>query len=559
MPPLLKLENVTKMYGTTVVLNDISLVLTDRARIGVVGTNGVGKSTLLNVVAGALPADSGTIWRKPGLRIGLLGQAPTLPTPDATLADLITFSLENVRALEARLRDLEIRMAASEVVNAAEPLATLLDEYASVTDLFERAGGYSVDNRAETLFRALSVDVLPHERPFALLSGGEKSRVALALLLLHAPDLLLLDEPTNHLDRSMLTWLENTLLTYAGAALIASHDREFLNRVVTGLAELDEHTHTARLYAGNYDDYREAKNLERRQWQETFAMQQAEMRRLKLQAAETARRNDNYRAESDGDKMAAKARKATHEATVSRRVRDSKMRLARLLDEAVEAPPHDLTFTATFSPERTAVGALITLSGVCKQYDGRTILDDVSLILDSRSRVALVGENGAGKTTLLRILAGNEKPDAGEVWHSHAARIGYLDQEQEMLNLNRGMFESDADGQPLFGLDEQAAKSFLLYYHLFRATDLNKRMNELSLGQRRKWQVARLMAMRANVLVLDEPTNHLSFDVLEGLEAALQDFPGAVIAATHDRRFLQVHRAWQGDVYRLTDGHLIRE
>lgn len=558
-PTLLRAENVSKAFSLHTVLNGISITLTGTDRIGLVGANGVGKSTLLNILAGDLPADNGMIWRRPGARVGMLRQAPTLPHPEATVADLLEGTMAGIRALERRLRALEAAMSNPPEGDSTSNLADIMDEYAAALEAFERVGGYDLERHAEMLLAGLGVADLPRERPFATLSGGEKTRVALALLLLDAPDVLLLDEPTNHLDWGMLAWLEEALRAYPGAALIASHDREFLNHTVGQIIEIDEHTRAAKTYTGDYDAYRAAKSLERRQWQAMYSAQQETIRHLKVQAAETAHRNNNYRAHTDNDKLVLKGKRETHAGTVSKGVRDAKERLARALAEAVPPPPHDLTFTPAFLPEKANAAALITLHDVRKCYGGRAVLGGVSLTLDAGSRVALIGENGAGKSTLLRVLVGEEKADNGEVWRSRAAQIGYLDQEQESLDPARNAFEQYADGLGEYGLDEQAAKSFLLYYHLFRIEDLEKPVGDLSLGQQRKLQVAQLMAMRANVLVLDEPTNHLSFDVLEGMEAALRDFPGAMLAATHDRRFLAAHRANGGDVYRVAGGQLVRE
>jgi macrolide transport system ATP-binding/permease protein len=260
----LSVNQISKSYGDALILNQVSFILNTSERLGLVGANGVGKSTLLKIITGELEADGGTIQLATGAELGYLAQA-IHHTPQQTLDDLIAESLRHVYALEAEMRDLEAQMATGDDLDA------VMMRYGEVSEQFERAGGYDLDYRVEIVLAGLGVDHLRRDRLFATLSGGEKARVGLALLLLRAPDVLLLDEPTNHLDAARLEWLEGYLQTYRGAVLIVSHDRQFLNRTVTAIVEIEEHSRGAKRYTGNYDAYVAAKRLERRKWAEGYA------------------------------------------------------------------------------------------------------------------------------------------------------------------------------------------------------------------------------------------------------------------------------------------------
>jgi macrolide transport system ATP-binding/permease protein len=540
----LSISNITKSYGYHHVLSGVSLLLTQGSRIGLVGANGVGKSTLLKIITGEVEPDSGSVTLFSGYRLGYLAQ--TLRAADGhTLEDLITESQQHILKLEARLRELEAQMTISDALDA------VLTEYGEVTEAYERYGGYELESRVDAVLEGLGVAHLPRDREFSTFSGGEKSRVALALLLLQSPDVLLLDEPTNHLDWLSLAWLENYLSGYRGALLIVSHDREFLNRTVNAIVEIDEHKRTSKRYTGDYDAYYAAKLHERQQWEADYAAQQDEIRRLRIEVKEVAHRNDNYRTHTDGDKFVLGIKRDTHANTVSKRVRQAQEKLNRIMENPIPEPPDQLRFRADFDVEALHGKYPLTVDGLRKQYGTRVILRDVSFTVNAHSRIALVGENGAGKSTLLRLLMGVENADNGDIFFSSAAKIGYLDQEQRTLNPTLNVFEAYAEGM---AGTEQQLKSMLLRSGLFRIDDLDKRVGELSVGQQRKLQIARLMVSRANFLILDEPTNHVSFDVLESFEAALKGFPGPIVVATHDRRFLQ---SFGGEVWEVRDGDII--
>ncbi len=546
MSTSLTLTHISKSFGLQRVLNDISLTLSSGDRFGLVGMNGAGKSTLLKIIAGELDPDSGAVGLGPRMELGYLPQV-LQAAEDETIAGLIEVALTPLRRLEESMRALELQMA-----TATADLDAIMDSYGETAERFERAGGYEIEHRVGLVLTGLGVSDLPRERTVATLSGGERARIGLALLLLQSPDLLLLDEPTNHLDAASLDWLESYLAAYRGAMLVVSHDRVFLNSTVNAIVEIDEHTRSAKRYSGNYDAYRAAKLLERRQWEQTYKTQQEDLKALRQEIKVGARQNNNYRSHTDNDKFVRNIKRATHDDTVSRRIRLAEEKLKRLEAELVPEPPDPLRFNADFDPNELKGRAPLYVSGLTKRYGDRAVVNDVSFTLDVRSRVVLVGPNGAGKSTLLKLLAGLETPDGGDIIASGGLNIGYLDQEGTRFDPGMTLFEAYRNGLPG---DDQQNKATLIVSGLFRYEDFDKPVAALSSGQQRKLAIARLIAQRANLLLLDEPTNYVSFDVLEGFEAALADFPGPVIAVSHDRRFLE---RFGGELWELVEGALVR-
>ena len=541
---LLTLNHLSKSYGDRQVLSDVSLTLARGQRVGLVGANGVGKSTLLKIVTGEVEPDGGTVSLGTGIQPGYVPQVLAVPG-HVTITDLFDDALRELRAMESRLRDLEARMAA-----APDDLEGVMREYGDLLERFERQGGYDLDHRVALVLDGLGIAHLAQDRRVSTLSGGEQSRLGLAAMLLQGPDLLLLDEPTNHLDLTALTWLEDYLSAYPGGMLIVSHDRHFLNRIVNAVVEIDEHSHQAKRFAGDYDAYREAKRLERRRWEEDYARQQAEIRELRLEMNTTARRVGFHRP-GDGDKFLRFHRKTTVERTVSRRLSSAEERLRRIEVDPVPEPPKPLRFEPDFDPQGLKSHWPLAVSGLGKRFGARWVLRDVSFILEARGRMVITGANGAGKTTLLRLLAGLDAPDTGDVTVSPQVRIGYLEQGQPAFDLDLTVLDVYRAGLPG---DVQHHITDLLASGLFRYEDVRQPVGHLSSGQQRKLQIARLMGLRANLLLLDEPTNYVSFDVLEALEDALRDFPGPVIAVSHDRRFIE---RFGGVVWTLRDGQLV--
>ena len=542
---LLTVRNIAKTYGAVTVLDQVTFALERGEHVGLVGANGAGKSTLIRIITGEETADGGEVLRGPSLDCGYLPQ--TLPdVTGRTIDDLLADALGGLRAIEARMRALEVEMASA----IGELLDALLAEYGQLASQFQDRGGYEMEARIEAILAGLRLAYLPRTRDLGTLSGGERARVGLALLLLRAPDVLLLDEPTSHLDAASLAWLEDYLANYAGAALIVSHDRQFLNRSVNRILELDEYTHTLRRYDGDYDAYQRAKAAERVAWEESYVRQQEEIKDLRKRIRESARQVAHNRKPKDNDKLAYKGKGEWVADAVSRNVRAAEEQLRRIEADPIPKPPRLMHFQPKFRAEALRANAIVRMEHVSKHYDGRQVLRDVSMMLLPDARVALVGPNGAGKTTLLRILLGLEQPDDGSVRVAPGARIGYLPQEPDVGSGERTVFDAYRDG--LEGYESNLVAG-ILGNGLFRLEDLTKTVAQLSPGQKRKLELARLLALGPNVLLLDEPSNYVSLNVLEAFEAAVLTFPGPVLVISHDRWLLS---RFGGEVWELADGHL---
>ncbi len=378
------------------------------------------------------------------------------------------------------------------------------------------------------------------------LSGGEKERVGLATLLLRSPDLLLLDEPTNHLDFASLEWLESYLANYKGAILLVSHDRQFLNRAVNQIFEIDEYAHHLKKYEGNYDAYVQAKAAERAKWEEDYERQQEEIKELRQRIRETARNVAHNRPPKDNDKMAYDFFGGRVQNTISRGVRAAGEQLRRIEADPIPKPPKAMQGSSSFNNQALQSAVGISAAHLTKCWGETCILDDVSFTITSGARILLYGPNGAGKTTLLKIIMGLEKQNAGEVSIVDGARIGYLPQDPQM-DLDKTVIDTYRYGQVGY---EGEFVGRLIGYGLFRLEDMRKKAGQLSIGQRRKLEIARLMAEGPNVLLLDEPTNYISLDVLEAFETAILGFAGPVIAVSHDRWFIQ---RFGGKLWELVD------
>ena len=545
---LLSVANLAKAYGDNQVLNGATFTMHAGDKWGLVGANGIGKSTLVKIIAGEVEQDAGTVQFGPDTEIGYLPQVLTA-AEGQTIAQLIAASQARVHELEARLRALETQMAHPEGSDLEQALA----EYGHVSEEFERLGGYDREHRVEAVLTGLGVGHLPQDRVVATLSGGEKARVGLAALLLQGPSLLLLDEPTNHLDFAALAWLEGFLAEYRGAMLVVSHDRQFLNATVAAIIEIDEHSREAVFYNGSYDFFAAAKAQAYVRWVEEYAAQQEEIHELRrFLRSGLARRVGHNRQASDGDKMQFNYRGGRVEESVSHNIRSAQEKLRRIEEDPIPKPPQPLRINPEFDPADLVNKTPLALSQVTVAYGPRVLLDELTLAVGARDRIVLVGPNGVGKTTLLKVMARRQQPDAGNVTIAASTVIGYLDQEQETL-LTSGTLYDAYVGERTGEWEE--LKVELLRYGLFTWPDLLKPVASLSIGQKRKLQIAQLMAAHANLLLLDEPTNHISLDVLEQFEAALIDFPGAILAISHDRRFIE--RVAQ-QVWELRDGRLIR-
>jgi macrolide transport system ATP-binding/permease protein len=374
--------------------------------------------------------------------------------------------------------------------------------------------------------------------------------------------LLLLDEPTNHLDFAALAWLEAYLKNHKGGLLAVSHDRQFLNNTVSAILEIDEYTRGLKSYTGNYEDYLVARERSRVQWAIDYEAQQEEIKELRKQMRADSHYGDFWKGggKAAGDKFAKGFFKGRAAVATSRRVHNAEERLARIEENPIPKPPDEIRISPEFNPAELEGKTPLRVAGLRKAFGSRVLFDEVTFDLKPTDRVVITGPNGCGKSTLLRIIAGELRADAGEVTIARAARVGYLDQEQTALTNSNFQTQNQTQTQTAFdwwreGLtgDEESLRAEFFRFFLLTYEDAQKPIAALSIGQRRKLQLLKLIAEKANLLLLDEPTNHISFDVMEKFETALREFNGPILAVSHDRWFIE---RFGGQVWEFNSGQL---
>ncbi len=506
---ILTSSDLAKSHGAAPVLRSVTFSVESAEKVALIGRNGSGKTTLLRLLAGLEDPDSGSVSRARWAKVGYLAQIPT-ESGDVSVWSHVLSGAADVHALEVRLRELEQLMADPGVHADPLRLAEVMDEYGQVRHHFEHAGGFALDARARAVLGGLGFPEAWLTSTLATLSGGWRVRAELARVLLSEPDLLLLDEPTNHLDLAATEWLEEYLRAFPGAVIIVSHDRRLLDVVTTRTLELEAGSVTA--YPGAYSKYATLKAQQDEQQAEAYRRHQEEVERLEA----FIRR---YHAGQRAGQAKSRAK-----------------RLARLT--ASPAPPQkEMPVMRPAAREVPLSGhVVVRLRGVGKRYGETDILSDVDLEFYRAERIGLLGANGVGKTTLLKVIAGIEPPSRGRVTLGSGVRAQYFAQEPTSdLNGERNVLETVLADRPM---TPEQVRTYLGRF-LFSGEDVFKRVSMLSGGERQRLSLAMLLLDRPNVLLLDEPTNHLDIPSREALEAALLEFSGTLIVATHDRYLLE--------------------
>ncbi|MBQ8151342.1 MAG: ATP-binding cassette domain-containing protein [Firmicutes bacterium] len=510
---ILSAKDLTKAYGTDVILENVSFHINKGERVGIIGINGAGKTTLLRVLTGELAADSGDCFISGDTKIGYLKQDGAFESEN-TLIEEVNELFSDFPKME---REMESLLAeASEIgENDPERASVLLDRYDQLHEEFRNRGGYSYKSEMTGILASMAFGEDSYNKKIFQLSGGEKTRLALACLLLRKPDLLFLDEPTNHLDIGTLKWLEQYLKNYKGTIVLVSHDRYFLDQTVTRIFEVNNHRLS--IYEGNYSFYAEERRSRR----------EAEMRKYEKQQAEVRRQEDMIRRfkERGTEKLAKRA--------ASREKRLAAMELMDRPDGA--GNKLKLNFRENFQSGKDVIFA----EGLAKTFGygmrARELFSDVDLDIKRGERICIVGANGIGKTTLLRMLLGEIQPTAGRIKIGHNVQPGYYDQGQQLLNNANTVIEELHDEYRLY--TEPELRNILARF-LFRGESVFLNVGSLSGGEKARLSLLKLMMSGANLLVLDEPTNHLDIESKEIFEEALLEFPGTCIIVSHDRYFL---------------------
>ncbi|MGP3982994.1 ribosomal protection-like ABC-F family protein [Streptomyces sp. KR80] len=521
MTSQLVVDEVSVGYPARPVLERVSLRVSPGEHVGVIGDNGSGKSTLLQLLAGRQLPDEGRVTVTADGGTGYLPQSLELP-PRATVQQAIDDALADLRDLERRMHEAEAALGSADAQGVAA--------YGDLVAAYEARDGYRAETRLETALHALGLPYLDRERLLGTLSGGEQSRLALACVLASSPELLLLDEPTNHLDDQAVGWLEERLRAHRGTVVAVTHDREFLERVADAVVEVDGARHALARYGGGWNGFLEQKAAERHRWEQRYREWRDEVERQEeLASAGAARLAGGWRM---SDRPAWTKHQRSVEGQLSARVRNARERLKRLRAEPVPRPPDPLHFAVAIrgGPDPAEADAAEPAAELVGVAVGDRLRVD-RLVLALGERLLVMGPNGAGKTTLLRVLSGELVPDRGRI--RLPERIGRLPQEVPATASRRPLLAAFAEGLP--GEPEDHAEA-LAALGLFREEDFEVPVNGLSVGQRRRLTLARLLTRPAEMLLLDEPTNHLSLGLVEELEQALARYAGTLVVVSHDRR-----------------------
>ena len=503
---ILACHGINKAFGEEIIVKDGSFHIEDHEKAALVGPNGAGKSTIFKIIAGELPSDGGSVILTKGKTMGYLAQHQDMNT-DRSIYEEVRTAKADIIAMEQKIRQLDLEMKDL----SGDSLENHMDSYNRLTAAFERENGYAYESELTGVLKGLGFQEEEFTKPVNTLSGGQKTRVSLGKLLLTKPDILLLDEPTNHLDLNSITWLETYILNYPGAVLIVSHDRYFLNRIVTKVIEIENGE--LMTYSGNYTDYSQKKQQIREARIKEYLNQQQE---IKHQEA-----------------VIEKLRSFNREKSIKRaESREKMLEKIKPVEKPIET---NKDFQLKLEPATISGNDVLTVEHLSKAFPPQTLFSDISFEIKRGEHVAIIGDNGTGKTTLLKILNQVLPADNGTFTLGTNVQIGYYDQEHHVLHMEKTIFEEISDDYPT--LTNTQIRNMLAAF-LFTGDDVFKRISDLSGGERGRVSLAKLMLSEANFLILDEPTNHLDITSKEILEKALNNYTGTLLYVSHDRYFI---------------------
>lgn len=503
---ILSCNNISKSFGTDIIIKSCSFNIEDHEKAAIVGINGAGKSTLLKIITGEEPADTGIVTLAKNKTLGYLAQQQDLQS-DRSIYDELLSVKQYILDMESELRRIEAAMNSA----SGDELEALMNRYTNLNHEFEMNNGYAYKSEITGVLKGLGFT----EEDFSLhvntLSGGQKTRVSLGKLLLSKPDIIMLDEPTNHLDMESISWLENYLLNYNGAVLIVAHDRYFLDKIVSKVIEIDNGDCT--VFSGNYTDY---------------ASKKAILRNMKLKEYLNQQRDIKHQEE-----VIAKLKQFNREKSIKRaESREKMLDKMEVVDKPVEL---NAKMNIQLEPSVVSGNDVLTVTDLTKSFDGNTLFNNINFDIKRGERVALIGNNGTGKTTILKLINGIIQPDSGSIYLGAKVAIGYYDQEHHVLDPDKTLFQEIQDAYP--DLNNTQIRNTLAAF-LFTDDDVFKYIRDLSGGERGRVSLAKLMLSNANLLILDEPTNHLDIVSKEILENALNSYTGTVLYVSHDRYFI---------------------
>ena len=503
---ILNATNISKSFGSNEIIKDANFLVNEHEKVAIVGVNGAGKTTLLKILTGEEHADSGNVILAKDAKLGYLRQINNVDSTLSIIDELYTV-IEHILNMEKRMLEMQEQMQHL----SGEELEELYSSYTALTHSYELMDGYAAKSKVIGILKGLGFDENDFDRKINTLSGGQKTRVFLAKLLLEEPDIILLDEPTNHLDLRSIEWLESYLLNYKGAVIIVSHDRYFLDKIVSKVIDIENAE--VQMYSGNYSDFSAKKQMLLDAKMKEYLNQQQE---IKHQEA-----------------VITKLKQFNREKSIKRA--ESRQKQLEKIDR-VEAPvTHIENMRLSLDISKESGKDVLTVHDLSKSFDEKHLFSNINFEIKRGERVAIIGDNGTGKTTLLKIINGLLSPDTGEVIYGSNVSIAYYDQEHQVLHMDKTLFDEISDTYP--EMNNTQIRNILAAF-LFTGEDVFKKIGDLSGGERGRVSLVKLMLSKANFLLLDEPTNHLDILSKDVLESALNSFPGTICYVSHDRYFI---------------------